>query len=911
MKKTDLVENALRSLSEQYPRGISAEQMGQELYLDRSTASRYLNELVREGKARKIPGRPVRYLPHPPAKTEENSGKGAADSMSPSSRQASISELFSEIVGAQHSLRSVLEEALAAVMYPPHGLPMLITGETGTGKSYLAHTLYRIAAERGRLRHDAPFVAFNCAEYAQNPELLMGQLFGVKKGAFTGAVDDRPGLVERADGGALFLDEIHRLPPAGQEMLFYLIDQGVFRRLGETAMERRARVLLIGATTETPETVLLPTLYRRFSVKVTLPPLSERTREEREILLRRFLEREEEKMGVPLNMSDECRQMLLTYPCKGNIGQLQSDVQIACARAFLRHLQQPGPRVTVTVEDLPQTVLQEASEKTAVTTVEQPLPRNQGKVDQIPNIYEQLVHRKQMLRESGVDDARMMQSLEEVVDQYVRVLMQTSRQDVDDLSGGVRLIEPELYKLLQKAVSEAGVFLPSPVSIHQLTAVGLHIQALLNDPERRKNLSSLPEIPPAPAPYTRAAECIATHVKVRWGLNLPTREIRLIALILSPRDQERSPERRVAVLVAMHGESAARSMADVTNNLLGCPVIHAVDMPLHQPSSVAFERIKQTVRRIDQGAGVLLLVDIGSLTTMGEAISRELGIAVETVPHVSLPMVIEAGRKSLYTENRLEEIADAVRRAAQLPSILSNRPSNRIIATVCYTGEGAAVTLENWLREHLPDTDPDVTVRSVRIDPESRRSPLLEHLARTHRLIAVVGTVAPELPGVPYLPAWELLQPEGVGRLKQLLSATRTSPVFPSRSDRLTYDRIPSLVEQGLSETARHLNPRLFCRIMQKEMDAVREQFDLSADRELGLWMHMGTWIDQWIGVQLDGQTPECPQSESDNLPSAASPSDIRTWQRVLEALSQTFSVTIPEQMAIHLCGLSRRPPST
>jgi transcriptional regulatory protein LevR len=394
-------------------------------------------------------------------------------------------------------------------------------------------------------------------------------------------------------------------------------------------------------------------------------------------------------------------------------------------------------------------------------------------------------------------------------------------------------------------------------------------------------------------------------------LDLPAREVKLIALILSPRDQKQSPERRVAVLVAMHGESAARSMADVTNSLLGSPVIHAVDMPLHQPSSVAFERIKQTVQRIDQGAGVLLLVDIGSLTTMGEAISRELGIAVETVPHVSLPMVIEAGRKALYTENRLEEIADAVRRAAQLPITLSDRPPNRIIATVCYTGEGAAVTLENWLREHLPDTDRDVTIRSVRIDPESRRSPLLEHLARTHRLIAVVGTVAPELPGVPYLPAWELLQPEGVGRLKQLLSATRTSPIPPSRSDRLTYNRIPSLVEQGLSETARHLNPRLFCRIMQKEMDVVREQFDLSADRELGLWMHVGTWIDQWIGAQLDGQIPECPQTESDDRLYAASPSNIRAWKRVLEALSQTFSVDIPEQMAIHLCGLSRRSPST
>jgi hypothetical protein len=97
---------------------------------------------------------------------------------------------------------------------------------------------------------------------------------------------------------------------------------------------------------------------------------------------------------------------------------------------------------------------------------------------------------------------------------------------------------------------------------------------------------------------------------------------------------------------------------------------------------------------------------------------------------------------------------------------------------------------------------------------------------------------------------------------------------------------------------------------MRKEMEAVRKQFDLPADKELGLWMHVGTWIDQWIGAQLDGKIPECPQTESDDRPSSASPSDILAWQRVLEVLSQTFSVAIPEQMAVHLCGLSRRSPS-
>ena len=110
------------------------------------------------------------------------------------------------------------------MMYPPRGLHTLILGETGVGKSDLATAMFRFSRDIGYLDKDAEFIVFNCADYAENPELLMSQIFGYKKGAFTGANQDKPGLVEKADRSILFLDEVHRLPPEGQEQLFYLID---------------------------------------------------------------------------------------------------------------------------------------------------------------------------------------------------------------------------------------------------------------------------------------------------------------------------------------------------------------------------------------------------------------------------------------------------------------------------------------------------------------------------------------------------------------------------------------------------------------------------------------------------------------------------------------------------------------
>lgn len=109
----------------------------------------------------------------------------------------------------------------------------------------------------------------------------MSQLFGYVKGAFTGADVPKAGLVEKADGGILFLDEVHRLPSEGQEILFSILDKGKFRRLGETESTREAQIMLIAATTENPESSLLLTFRRRIPVLIELPSLADRPPEER------------------------------------------------------------------------------------------------------------------------------------------------------------------------------------------------------------------------------------------------------------------------------------------------------------------------------------------------------------------------------------------------------------------------------------------------------------------------------------------------------------------------------------------------------------------------------------------------------------------------------------------------------
>ena len=106
-------------------------------------------------------------------------------------------------------MSELIKQCRATIAYPPDGLPLMLYGPTGTGKSLIARLAYEYAGNNGLLSEHGKFMAVNCSEYANNPELLTANLFGYVKGAFTGADQNKAGLIELANGGVLFLSLIH------------------------------------------------------------------------------------------------------------------------------------------------------------------------------------------------------------------------------------------------------------------------------------------------------------------------------------------------------------------------------------------------------------------------------------------------------------------------------------------------------------------------------------------------------------------------------------------------------------------------------------------------------------------------------------------------------------------------------
>jgi DNA-binding NtrC family response regulator len=237
-------------------------------------------------------------------------------------------ERFQEIVGTSPAMDRVFSLMESAI---PSIITVLLEGESGVGKELVAAAIHRNGP-----RKDAPFVTVNCG--ALPATLLESELFGYRKGAFTGADSDKRGLFEAAHGGTLFLDEIGEMSPEMQVKLLRALQAGEIRRVGETE-SREVDVRVISATNrdlseEVAQKRFREDLYYRISAfPIRVPPLRERSADI-PLLAAHLLQKSQERLGKRVgSLIPEALQQLAEYSWPGNVRELENEIERAIALA--------------------------------------------------------------------------------------------------------------------------------------------------------------------------------------------------------------------------------------------------------------------------------------------------------------------------------------------------------------------------------------------------------------------------------------------------------------------------------------------------------------------------------------------------------------------------------------------------
>ncbi|WP_434629404.1 sigma 54-interacting transcriptional regulator [Thermoanaerobacterium thermosaccharolyticum] len=698
--------------------GYDAKYIGNLLNISRSNTSRELNRLLRSGKVIKIKGKPVLYLDKIYFKEHYNfqitrsvyenrqdfinmlvkcgiAGKEALlnkeSDINKHKNPKKTSNKFADsildsIIGAKSSLKDQISKAKAAILYPPNGLHTLIIGPTGVGKSTFAEMMYKFAVQSKVFKEGSPFVVFNCADYAQNPQLLMSQLFGHAKGAFTGAEKEKRGLIEEADGGILFLDEIHRMPPEGQEMLFTLIDNGKYRRLGETDNVRSAKVLIIAATTENPHSALLHTFLRRIPMVIQLPSLDKRTLIERFLFIYQFFYEEYERLKVPIRLENDALKAIMLYDCPGNIGQLRSDIKLICAKAFLDYVIEEGEIVKISLSTLPQNVKEallkihnlrdEIIFKEIGNKGDILFSKNVSDIRDKSNIsflksdytadndlYDFIMDNWKKFNNQGMSPEDIRENIESQIQSYYRNYLYPVEQDADAINRSVlfKFVDPYILNAAEYALSGIKDSFDGAITQKVIYLLSFHIKTLL---ERLKMgiVISHPDRESIAKSYKiayEAAKEVKTRLEERLNVDIPEDEIAFLAMLLQALQYGRNNS-RIGILVMAHGNSTASSIADVANRLLGTDFVKALDMPLEEKPEVTLEKAINMIKEIDQGKGVLMLVDMGLLRTFSDIITDKTGIKTRTIEMVSTPIVLEAARKALTPDMDLDKLVNEI-----------------------------------------------------------------------------------------------------------------------------------------------------------------------------------------------------------------------------------------------------------
>jgi len=227
----------------------------------------------------------------------------------------------------------------------PHFRTVLITGSTGTGKELVAKALHKLS-----LATQKPFAVCNCSAIVES--LFESELFGHMKGSFTGAIQDKIGLFEYANGGTVFLDEIGELPVVTQAKLLRVLQNQEIQRIGSPGI-RKVDVRVIAATNRDLRTLIAEKqfredlYYRLCSVEVHVPRLAER-REDLPLLVQHFLEICSDQIGKKIRgLSAPAEALVNRYPWPGNVRELENALNSACIMA-------EGERISV--EDFPDAI---------------------------------------------------------------------------------------------------------------------------------------------------------------------------------------------------------------------------------------------------------------------------------------------------------------------------------------------------------------------------------------------------------------------------------------------------------------------------------------------------------------------------------------------------------------------------
>lgn len=796
MKKEthDLIIKILENEKE----GLSTIDIANALNLSRSATSLYLNKLLEKQEVYQKGSRPVFWQ------------------LTKASDDELVTDVFQQYIGFDGSVEEAINRCKAAVLYPPLGLPLLLCGPSGVGKSFLAKLIFDYLKENKK-DQAKKFIVFNCADYANNPELLSSILFGHTKGAFTGADSERTGLLSEANGGVLFLDEVHRLSNENQEKLFQFMDTGKFRPMGEESKLVSSQVRLLFATTENPKEALLTTFYRRISVIVDLPPLNKRPILERISLINHLFIREAIRLNKELKIDNDLFRSLLDQQDPGNVGSLINSIQMYCADALQKN---PSNELLLLGDN-----------NEAFFTI---ISASQSSNDARKNYLNQL----NTTFISLIENTENMLNLKEDLFQFDTHFLEGNFDSEHDVLGNQ--LTNQITKNNQMIINDERITNQATLCMTRLLQINentLSIKLL----ERLKEQVSR-QFPRTALFASYVTKGISSEVKLFV-------EVIMSILLIEKISEDISYH---ALLVA-HGNTTASSIQAVANNLCGEYVFDAINMPLTSSIRDVIAQVKLWLSERNTSEGVIMLVDMGSLTHLYKSLKPQILGELLVINNLTTSYALEIGQQLVNGQMFYDVAKNAEKNFITNVQYFEGFSVEKNIIISSISGTDVSKKLKEICEKNI-----NADIKLIVLNFNELRN-ILERASVDSNYLKETSLILTTsyLDNHTDVPSVNLLDVLDTDAEKNLNIAFKNL-IHPNNVGNILNEFIHFFSKEGLSEKLEFLNPEVIIRQVEMITEKCEKRFNLQlrAKMKFNFTMHLALMVERMMLGDADYPVP-------------------------------------------------------
>lgn len=858
----DIVYDCVRELvytDVQFKKGVTTEVIAKKTQLQRTNVSAILNKLVREDRLRKIKTRPVRYL---------------------LANSPTTTDAFKSLIGSNGSLKKAIQLAKAAVLYPSGSLNIQIIAQPGSGTSAFYERIVQFAEANQALKKDAPHVIVNCRNYASDIHALDSILFG-KAGDF------KASCFEQAHDGILFINHYEYLDTHQQARIIDLLDRKTesFDPLKTDNSGTKAPFIIFSCSTQGNQQ-----LSQKLPVTISLPALEERPLSEKLELIDHMLLGEAKTSNRRVIVSTEVAKALLLSDYFHNVKEVLETVVMACANAYVRVVNEPGREINVYLDDLkPMTrraLLKEKENETVLSTLfgdsekrifdPKVTEQTTSNPDQISDdLYKDINKQYAYLVEQGVGST----NIKNVINKHIQKLFEKYSY-FDHIETGnstqqlTKIVKPVIVKIVRQWLDACQRILDRNFESSVFYGLCLHINSLLTIKVTRKRMSSVQArklIEQYPQEYKESVK-LAQILHDDLDLDLPTEETVLIMMFLVTPEADTANGHPV-LLYVMHGNGTAKSLMETTNAMNRNHLSYAYDMKLDVSAKIAMSEIRATIQKIDQGQGVIVIYDMGSIKVMLDTISEETNIKIRPIQLPVTLIGIDAARKSSM-ETDIDYVYHLVIQDIRHMG-KGGQQKEEMIITLCHTGEGGAAQLKDYIEQN---SRLGMRVKALAMSDRQKLVDEVGSLSKIYQIHAFVGTYDPKLFGIPFIPIDKVFE-NSRDDLDQILTFK------PVTAQHFAYERIYAYFHEQFKYTSVSKLKQLMPGIM----DRLVVTYDLSEDQRVGLFVHLGSLVER----TLEG-VPEGPETQAFEL-NTRFPEDYKMLRKTLRPLERGFKIIITD----------------